>query len=256
MKIGVLVKQVPDTESRIVPSADGGALALEGVKWVINPFDEYAIEEAIRFKEKFGGEVVIVTLGPKRSAEAMRQAMAMGADRGVRIDTENIHDGYTTACALAKVCERECFDIIFAGKQAVDDDLGQVMIGVAECLGFPHVSPIEGFEAMADGKIVKVIRPIGGGIKEVLEISLPAVVGCEKGLNSPRYPSLPNIMKAKSKPIVDVALADVVESAESNVSIVSWETEKERAKGRMIEGEPVVAAKELVRILREEAKVI
>jgi electron transfer flavoprotein beta subunit len=148
--------------------------------------------------------VVIVTLGAPRAVEAMRQALAMGADRGIRIDNTGAGlDTYSTALALAKVVQEEKFDIVFAGKQAVDDDCAATVQYVSELAGIPHAAPIETFAITADNKKAVVQRPVAGGMKEMIEIDLPCVLGCEKGLNTPRYASLPGIMKAKTKPIAE-----------------------------------------------------
>lgn len=257
MKIGVLLKQVPDTETRIKIKPDGSGIEEGEIKWVINPYDEYAVEEALRLKEKKGGEVVIVTAGPARAAEAMRQAMAMGADRGIRIDTGGaVLDAYTTARILAKACEGEAFDVIFAGKQAVDDDGAQVHIGVAEMLSLPHVTPVEKFTIADDGTRATLQRPVAGGTKEIIETSLPTVVGCEKGLNEPRYASLPGIMKARSKPIAEMKAADLLGGEAARLRMTAYALPPERQAGKVIPGEPEQAAEELVRLLREEAKVI
>lgn len=257
MKIGVLLKQVPDTETKIKIKADGSGIEENEVKWVINPYDEYAVEEALRLKEKKGGEVVIVTAGREKAVEAVRQALAMGTDRGIRIDTDGISlDPYTTAKVLAKACENEKFDIIFAGKQAIDDDCGQVHIGVAEMLSIPHVTPVEKFSISDDGTKVTLQRPVAGGMKEVVESTLPVVIGSEKGLNEPRYASLPGIMKAKSKPVAVLKAADLLSGESAKIKISSYNLPPERVAGKIIPGEPERAAEELVRLLREEAKVV
>lgn len=256
MKIGVLLKQVPDTETKIRLKADGSGIEEGEIKWVINPYDEYAVEEGLRAKEKRGGEVVVVTAGPARAAEAMRQAMAMGADRGIRIDADCPLDPSTTARALAKACESEKFDVILAGKQAVDDDCGQVHIGVAEMLSLPHVTPVEKCTIADDGTRAALQRPVAGGTKEIVETALPAVIGCEKGLNEPRYASLPGIMKARSKPIAELKASALLVGEGVKIKATAYALPPERQAGKVIPGEPEQAAAELVRLLREEAKVI
>lgn len=256
MKIGVLLKQVPDTESSVGIKADGSGIDERNIKWIINPFDEYAIEEALRAKEKFGGEVVVITAGPARSVDAVRQALAMGADRGIRIDSGRELDPYSRAVVLSKACAGENFDIIFAGRQASDDGYGQVHIGVAEMLSWPHVTPVEKFEISDDGRGIKVQRPTAGGTKEIVESALPVVVGCEKGLNQPRYATLPGIIKARSKPVAELSADDLLSGEKSKVKVVSYSLPPERAAGRIIPGGPEEAAQELVRLLREEARVI
>ncbi|MFH0799896.1 MAG: electron transfer flavoprotein subunit beta/FixA family protein [Pseudomonadota bacterium] len=257
MKIGVLLKQVPDTETRIKIKPDGSGIDEGGIKWVINPYDEYAVEEALRLKEKKGGEVVIVTAGPARAVEAMRQALAMGADRGIRIDVSGAPlDSYSTAVVLSKACANEKFDIIFAGKQAIDDDCGQVHLGVAEMLSLPHVNPVEKFAISDDMTKATLSRPVAGGTKEVVESPLPVVIGCEKGLNEPRYASLPGIMKARSKPIAELKSADLLGGESLRVKAAAYALPPDRKAGKVIPGEPEAAAQELVRLLREEAKAI
>ena len=255
MKIGVLLKQVPDTEAPIRIKPDGSGIEEGDIKWVINPYDECAVEEALRLKENKGGEVVIVTAGPARAMEAMRQALAMGADRGVRVDTQGaLPDPYTTAFVLARACREESFDIIFAGKQAADNDCGQVHIGVAGMLSWPHVNPVEKFDISDDGKRVVLQRPVAGGTKEMVESALPVVIGCEKGLNEPRYATLPGIMKARSKPIATLEASDLLGDASTQLKNLTYTLPPERSRGKIIPGELEEAGQELVRLLREEAK--
>lgn len=258
MKIGVLLKQVPDTETIIKINSDASGIDEAGVKWVINPYDEYAVEEALRCKEKVGsGEVVVLSVGPARAVESMRQALAMGADKGIRIDNEGVAtDSYLIAVALAKAVEQESFDVLFAGKQAVDDDATVVAHGVAQALNWPCVWPVDHVETADDGKSVTVNRTVAGGIKEVVEMQFPGVICCDKGENDPRYASLPGIMKAKSKPIADLKLADLIGEESAKVSVQNYALPPERAAGRKIEGEVDAACDELIRVLREEAKVI
>ena len=184
MKIGVLVKQVPDTEMKIKIAADGKGIETAGVKFIVNPYDEIAVEEALKTKEK--------------------------ADRGIHIDdTGMAADSFVTAKALAAALKNEAFDVIFCGKKAIDDDAAQVVQMAAEFLGIPHVMVIATFEMSPDGKGAKVERHVGGGAKEIIETPLPALFGCEKGLNTPRYASLPGIMKAKSKPLAVLKGSDL-----------------------------------------------
>ncbi|MFH1874057.1 MAG: electron transfer flavoprotein subunit beta/FixA family protein [Pseudomonadota bacterium] len=255
MKIGVLVKQVPDTETKIKISSDQKNIDEAGIKWVINPYDEIAVEQALKLKEQVGGEVIIISAGPARAQEAIRQALAMGADSGIHINTQNdILDVFATANILTAAIKTSQFEIIFTGKQAVDDDNAQVHIAVAEKLGWPHISPVEKFSFKENS--VEVQRPVSGGTKEIISVPLPVVIGCEKGLNEPRYPSLPGIMKAKSKPLEELKATDLLENPAKKLNILSYSLPPERTAGKIIEGEPEQAAAELVRLLREEAKVI
>lgn len=201
MKIGVLVKIVPDTETKIKIKADSSGVETSGINWIINPYDEYAIEEAVKLKESMGtGEVIAISAGPKEfDQKPIRKAMAMGVDRAVYIsdDIFNIGDSFITAKALAKVLEQESFDIIFAGKQAVDYDHSQIPQMVASLLNIPCLSNISKFEFKENKALVE--RESEGGTKEKWEINTPCIIGATKGLNEPRYPALPKIMQAKKR---------------------------------------------------------
>ncbi|MFC1889280.1 electron transfer flavoprotein subunit beta/FixA family protein [Thermodesulfobacteriota bacterium] len=264
MNIIVCMKQVPDTEAKIKILPDGAGIDAEGVKFVMNPYDEFAVEEALLIKEKFGGEVVIVCLGPDRSTEAIRTALAMGADRGVHLNDAAFEgsDSYVTAKLLAKAIGEMEYDIILAGKQAVDNDNAQVYAALAELLDIPHASVVTKLEIAEDGKSAVANREIEGGAKEVIEIQLPAVIAAQKGLNEPRYASLPGIMKAKRKEIKVLDLAAVgldagqVGADGSKVKMSGFSLPPEREAGKVIEGEPEEQAAELVKLLREEAKAI
>jgi len=250
VKIGVLVKQVPDTESKIRVTGDGSGIETGDIKWVMNPYDEFAVEEALKLKEKEGGEVVVFSLGPDRAQESIRTALAMGAERGVHV-VEDPVEPWVTAAKLAEVVGKESPDILFAGKQAIDDDAVQVPLMVAELLAWPHVSAISTFEH--DGGTVKANRVVGGGVTLVTQTTLPAVFTCDKALNEPRYASLPGIMKARRKPIAQEGTSGV----DPLVAVSNYRLPEERAGGMVIEGETVEEkVTELVRLLREEAKVI
>lgn len=257
MKIAVLVKQVPDTETKIQLLADKTGIDTGAVKWVVNPYDESAIEAAIQLKEKAGGEVIVISLGPQRCVDAMRTALAMGADRGVRIDTGDAQwDGYTTAVALAEALKVEGVELVFAGKQAIDDDVGQVVQLVAERLGWASMGIIETFQLNDDQKTALVTRPVSGGTKEIIQVTLPAVFGCEKGLNTPRYPSLPGIMKAKSKPVVEKKGTDLLAGETIKVKAVGYSMPPERQPGKKISGSPQELATALVSYLKSDVKII
>lgn len=257
MKIGVLIKQVPDTETKIRINGTATGIETDGIKYVINPYDEYAIEEGLKSKEKAGGEVVIVSLGPTRAVEAIRTGLAMGADRAIHIDDAGVAlDSFVTARVLANAIQGENFDLIFCGKQAIDGDAAQVVPMVAEFLNLPQVMVIEKVDFREDKKGATVHRRVGGGAKEVYEVDFPAIFGCEKGLNTPRFASLPGIMKAKTKPMTVLKAADLVRDARPKTVNVNYRLPPERKAGKMLQGEPEVVAKELVRLLREEAKVI
>jgi len=197
VNIVACIKQVPDTEALIKVKPDGSGIDEGGIKWVMNPYDEYGVEEALKLKEANGGEVTVVSLGPARIMETIRTALAMGADKGVHVTIDEA-DAYNTAAALAAAIKEINPDVVFCGQRAIDDDSGQVGSALAELLGMPQITIITGFE-VADGK-VKAVKPIEGA-QLVIESSMPCVVTAQKGLNEPRYASLPGIMKAKRKPV-------------------------------------------------------
>lgn len=265
MEIISCLKQVPDTEAEIRPTADNTAINYEGVKFVINVYDEYAVEEALKIKEGAGeGTVTIVTLGPERAGESIRTGLAMGADRAVHLNDPAFlgGDAYATAKALAKAIEGMTYDLILCGLRAIDDDSFQVGNMLAEFLGLPSVMGIVQFELSADKKQATVHRQIEGGI-EVLEVPLPAVFGATKGLNEPRYPSLPGIMKAKKKELKPIALADVglsegeVGKQGALTTVSRFSLPPLRQAGKIVAGDtPEEKAASLAKLLREEAKVI
>ncbi|MBI1909050.1 MAG: electron transfer flavoprotein subunit beta/FixA family protein [Deltaproteobacteria bacterium] len=259
MKIAILLKQVPDTETKIRIKADGSGIETDGIKYIVNPYDEYAVEEGIKTKEKVAGsEVVVFSLGPARVVEAIRTALAMGADRGIHIDDTGIaSDSFTVAMVLAKALESEKSDLILCGKKGIDDDLAQVMTMVAEFLGLAQVNVIEKLELRADNKGIVVHRPVGGGAQEIYEVDFPCILSADKGLNTPRYASLPGIMKAKTKPLTVLKAADLLGDVKPKTQNTKWRLPPERKAGKVIQGEsPEAKAKELVRLLREEAKVL
>lgn len=264
MNIVVCLKQVPDTETQIKIGSDGKSIVTDDIKWVINPYDEFGVEEALRLKEKFGGEVTVVGLGPKRVTESIRTALAMGADKGILITDDALEgsDSLATAKALAAAIKDLEYDLIFTGQRGVDDDMGVVGAAVADLLGIPSVSLVVKVEAAEDGKSATVNRPVEGETL-VIETSLPALLSAQKGLNEPRYASLPGIMKAKKKPLEEKSLADLgLDAAEfgegaRKLKILELTPPPERAAGKIIEGEtPQEKAAELAKLLHEEAKVI
>lgn len=256
------MKRVPDTEAKILINPEGTGIKDEGIKYVINPYDEYGIEQALRVKEKIGSSstVTVICAGTDEATELLRTALAMGADDAVHICDPALSSGdpFLTAAALAAAISAQGFDVIFCGKQAIDDDMGQVHSIMAEMLGIPQVNVVTGFELSQDGKKAVLRRRIEGG-DEVVETELPAVISCEKGLNEPRYASLPGIMKAKKKEIRKKTLADLGMSdvPKPRSRIVRWLPLPKSSGCRMIQAEEMrEAVKELVRALREESKVI
>jgi len=250
VKIAVCIKRVPDTETRVKIAGDGVSIDEAGVKFILNPYDEFAVEEALQRREKAGaGEVVIVTLGADAAQETIRTALAMGADRGVLLQASPIPaDGLAVAKALAAELKDGGYDLVLFGKIAVDDYNHQVGAMTAELLGLPCITAIVKLEI--EGTTVTAEREVEGGI-EVVECALPAVLSCEKGLNTPRYPALKGIMAAKKKPIEMKPAA----LGAARMQVTKLVMPAERQEGRIV-GEGPDAVPELVRLLRQEAKVI
>ncbi len=257
MNIVVLLKQTFDTEAKITLNSSG-KIDGNGANLVINPYDEFAVEEALKLKEKFGGEVTIVSMGGERVQESIRTALAMGADQAVHVNDPALTDPdeWVTAEILAKAVAQIPYDIILAGRIAVDDGSSQVAVRIADALNIPSISSVLKLE-VEDGK-AEATREIDGGT-ETLDVSLPAVFTAQKGLNVPRYPTMMGIMKAKKKEIKVLALADLGLSAadlQSKMSAPKFSLPNPRKGGTKIAGEAADAARELARLLREEAKVI
>jgi electron transfer flavoprotein beta subunit len=259
MKVLVLIKQVPDTATQVKIGSDTTAIDTAGVTWIVSPYDEYALEEALRIREKRGqGEVVAVSLGPDRVKEALRSCLAMGADRAIHLNDPAWERAgtLTTARALAAVIAREQPLLVLLGRQAIDDDMGAVGVQVAEILGWPCLSWIMEAAVADDGARIRVARQVEGGL-DLFDVPLPCVLSAQKGLNEPRYPTLKGIMGAKKKEIKDLSAADLgLAAGGAELSVVALESLPPRPPGRIIPGEPDGAVKELVRALREEAKVI
>jgi electron transfer flavoprotein beta subunit len=257
MKIAVLVKQTFDTEAKISIDSNG-QISRQGVSLIINPYDEYAIEEALRLKEKNGGEVTVISAGAPEAQDALRQALAMGADKAVLITDDGLAGGdeYTSAVVLAKAIGSMEFDLVLAGWRSIDDGSSQVAPRVAELLGLPQVNVVIKLEV--EGGKATATREIEGG-SEVVEVPLPAVITAQKGLNEPRYPSMKGIMQAKKKPMQKLSLAELgLDAAQVSpkVKAMSYFLPSPRAAGKIVPGEAADAARELCRLLREEAKII
>lgn len=257
MNILVLIKQTFDTEAKIVIDSNG-KISKQGVTLVMNPYDEYAVEEALRIKEKSGGEVTVISAGAPEAQDALRQALAMGADRAVLVTDPCLEEGdeFTAAAVLAKVVEGLPYDLVLAGWRAIDDNSAQVALRVAEIIGVPHANVVTKIEV--EGDKATVTREIEGGT-EILQLPLPALFTAQKGLNEPRYPSMKGIMQAKKKPMQKISLADLgLEAGQvaPRVKALSYSLPSPRAAGKVITGEAPEAARELARLLREEAKII
>ncbi|AXM89560.1 electron transfer flavoprotein subunit beta [Anoxybacillus ayderensis] len=257
MNIFVLMKRTFDTEEKIV--IQNGKVSEEGAEFIINPYDEYAIEEAIQVRDQHGGEVTVVTVGNEDAEKELRTALAMGADKAVLIniedDVEN-RDQYTTAKVLAEYLKDKEADLILAGNVAIDGGSGQVGPRVAELLGIPYVTTITKLEI--DGSNVKVVRDVEGD-EEVIETSLPLLVTAQQGLNEPRYPSLPGIMKAKKKPLEELELDDLdleEDDVEAKTKTIEIFLPPKKEVGKILQGDISEQVKELVSLLHTEAKVI
>ena len=245
----VCIKRVPDSATRVRVTPDGAGLDPDGVKYVVNPYDEFALEDAIRRKEEAGeGKVTVVALGPPQTAESIRQALAMGADEGILLACAGSHDALSVARALADEIRGREVDLVLFGKQAIDDDNMQVPQMVAELLGLPCATVVVGLEIA--GRTATARREVEGG-HEAVEFSLPAVVSTQKGLNEPRYPSLKGIMAAKRKPLEE---REVTLEAPT-IEFLRLDEPPAPAEGRIV-GEGVDAVPELVRALRDEAGVL
>ncbi|MFN8369371.1 MAG: electron transfer flavoprotein subunit beta/FixA family protein [Bacteriovoracaceae bacterium] len=262
MNIFVCVKQVPDTETKVAPSADKNFIETAGIKWVMNPYDEFAVEQALLLKAQDASHnVVVVRVGQVKETEALRTALAMGADEAVLVESPDLLDSYCTAKALKGAIEKfgKKPDLILTGKQAIDSDSLQVPQLLAQMLGLPSVSVVVGFEKAGDKITVK--REIEGGSLEVYELSGPCVIACNKGLNTPRYASLPGIMKAKKKPLAQYKLAEVgVADADQRVKYSNFRLPPEKPAGKKFvatdEKTQAAVIKEVVGLLRNEAKCI
>ena len=251
MKILVSVKRVPDPETIVKIGPDGASIATENVKWVINPFDEIAIEEALRVKEKVPGtDVILLSIGQKTSQEQLRTGLAMGADRAVLVLTDQVLEPLAIARVVQKIVEGEKPDLVLLGKQAIDDDSNCVGQMVAELLGWPQATFASKVELAGYQKSAHVTREVDGGL-ETLAVPLPAIVTADLRLNEPRYASLPGIMKARKKELKEIPVADLGVDVSPRVKVVKLETPPKRVGGRK-----VGSVQDLVKVLHDEAKVI
>jgi electron transfer flavoprotein beta subunit len=249
VKILVTVKRVPDPETQLKINAAGTDFATDGIKWVVNPFDEIAIEEGLRIKEKnAGSEVVLVSIGPKTAQEQLRTGLAMGADRAILVVSDENLEPLAVARVLQTLVDQEKPEFILMGKQAVDYDHNCAGQMLAELLGWPQATFASKVE-LADGKAT-VTREVDGGL-ETLAVALPAIVTADLRLNEPRYASLPGIMKARKKELKEIPVADLGIDVAPRVKIVKLENPEKRAAGRKVE-----SVQELLKVLHDEAKVI
>ncbi len=254
MKVYVCIKSVPDTAANIRVVGTNGFD--DSVKFVINPYDEYASEEAVKLVEKEGGEVVVVTIGKESAISTVRAALALGSHRAILVTTDKqFLDSVDTAAILKKVIEDDGpADFIFMGRQAVDSEAGQTAYHLAEGLNLPIACDIIKLSVM-DSK-VEVEREIGSGDREVIEMSRPCVIAASKGLNEPRYPKLPDVMKAKKKEVKQIALTDLGLALSAQSELVSMEQVPDRSRSQIIDGSVPEAVAQLVDILKNKEKVI
>ncbi len=250
MNIAVCVSHVPDTATKVKIGDDNKTINQAGVTYIINPYDEYAVEEALKWKEKAGGDskVTVISVGSDNSKETIRKALAMGVDEGILLKEDNPRDSMGIAKALSEEMKSRKFDVVFCGKQSVDYDAGAVPQILAEYLGFSCATVV--VDLKLDGNKVTAEREVEGG-REVVELELPAVIGAQKGLNEPRYASLKGIMSAKKKTIEEKPAAQT----DNLTEIIKMQTPPAKQPGRIL-GTDASAVPELVRLLREEAKVI
>lgn len=261
MNIAVIVKQVPSTETKVRVSSQTHFVDTSDVEWVINPYDEYALEMALRVKEKLGqGSVTVVSAGPERTRTALRTSLAMGADAAVHIQDPGIEgiDHLSLGRVLAAAVAKRQFDLVLCGKQAIDDDMAVVPQAVAHFLGVPHVAVVPEIEVNTGSAEVIAHREIEGAT-EVVKLRTPCLISVQKGKHEPRYPTLKLMMAAKKKEIPVLGLTGIgVDPAAltKQLEFIADSLPPGRKPGRKLEGEPVEVVPELVRLLREEAKVI
>ncbi|SLM31472.1 Electron transfer flavoprotein alpha/beta-subunit [Desulfamplus magnetovallimortis] len=256
MKICVCIKHVPDTAANIKLAGEQGFEDSE-CKFVVNPYDEYGLEESVSLVEKNGGEVVVVTVGKEAATATIRSAMAMGAHRAILVKTEGqFLDSALTCKALKAAIEKDGTpDIIFTGKGSVDTEGFQTQYRLAAALGIPVVNEVS--KLTVDGSKAVMERETGSGEREVVEMTLPGIIGATKGLNEPRYPKFPDIMKAKKKPIDVIPLSDLgIDEGAGKSVLVKLEATPERSGAKMLEGSVTEQVAQLVKILKEEEKVI
>lgn len=257
MRILCIVRRVPDSRAALKVRADGSGIETAGLKYVCDPFDEFGVEQAVQLKEKRSDveEVVVLGVGGDEVSEALRHAMAMGADRAALVPAGDapMHDELALARLLADgVKQLGAFDLILCGKQAIDNDAGELGPALAECLGLPSVGAVTNLTMSDDGAAVSLKRRIEGA-EEVVELRLPALVTCEKGLVEPRHPPLPKIMKVKKAPVESVAVGGAIASG---AQFVRLSPPPARPACRFLEGDTAEMARELVRVLRDEVKVL
>ena len=260
MNIVVIIRQTPDTETKIKIGTEPNKIDTSGITWIINPYDEFAIEKALKIKEQVNvGEVILFACGPQRTEEAIRQGLAMGADRAVFIKDDSLEyaDSYTISKLIAGELKNMQFDLLLSGKKLIDIESSQVPVFVAEELGLTHVSFVMKFTGIdAANKKITCDREAEGS-HEIIEVSLPALITCDRGEDFPRYASITGIMKAKKKEIKEITVSkEEIEKFGQRTEIVSFDLPLSRKEAKIFEGEIPEKVSALVKALREEAKVI
>lgn len=256
MNIIVIIRQTPDTETKIKLGSEPNKIDATGITWIINPYDEFSIEKALKIKEQINaGEVVLLACGPARTEEAIRQGLAMGADRAVFIKDDSLEyaDPYTISKLLAGELKKMSFDLVLSGKKVIDLETSQIPIFVAEELNLTHVSFVMKFTEIDGSNKKVVVDREADGAHEIIEVQLPALITCDRGEDYPRYASITGIMKAKKKEIKEIK-PEISET--SRTEVVSMELPPSRKEAKIFEGEVPEKVSALVKALREEAKVI
>ncbi|WP_027715558.1 electron transfer flavoprotein subunit beta/FixA family protein [Desulfuromonas sp. TF] len=257
MKLLVCIKQVPDMESRFKVDSAGTWYAESDLAWRMNEYDEYAVEQVVQLKEQHGGspDITVLSIGPDRVKEMMKKALAMGCDRGVHVKDDESHrkDSFEIASIIAEFAKDKGFDVIFTGMQSQDRGSAQVGVLVAEMLGLPAVTTVVDFSF--DEGAITAKRELEGGLKAIVKARTPALVTCQLGLNTPRYPTLPNIMKAKKKELLSVEVGELLKVEELLTTEKIYFPEK-KGGGLILEGDVGDLADQLIKILKEKTGVL
>jgi len=257
MKILVCIKQVPDMESRFRPDSSGVWYSETDLAFRMNEYDEYAVEQAVQLKEQLAGEpeLTVLSIGPDRVVEALKKALAMGCDRGVHVRDPSVQlkDPWQVASMIAAYAGEEQFDLIFTGLQSLDRGSAQVGVALAEILNYSCATTVVGFE-YRDG-VVTVRRELEGGVKGVVQLNTPALVTCQLGLNVPRYPTLPNIMKAKKKELLVIPADDLLHE-EPRTVMAGFYSPAKKGTGVVLEGDVADQVDRLLGILREKTAIL
>ncbi len=257
MKLLVCIKQVPDLESRFKPNAEGNWFNETDLAFRMNEYDEYAVEQAVQLRESLGEgtELTVLSIGPDRVVEAIKKSLAMGCDNAAHIQdaAASAKDPWQIASIIAAYAKERGFDLIFTGMQSQDRGSAQVGVTVAELLGFACTTTVVGFAY--DNGTITAKRELEGGIKGVVKLKIPALVTCQLGLNIPRYPTLPNIMKAKKKEIVAIPVADLL-TEESLAMTTRFHPPAKKGGGIVLEGDVGELVEKVIAMLKEKTTVL